>query len=189
MNSQLDGEVMGVARAIPDGDPEAINRLLSLAYSELHQLAMVRLARLPPGQTLQPTALVHEVYLRLVGKEDVNWENRKHFFFAASRAMRDILVEQVRRKAGPRKGGGFDRLTLDEFSAVVEPPSVEVLGLHEALEDLEREDPHKAQIVQLRYFGGLTIPEIADVLGQSEVTVYRHWRFVRAWLKKRLVEA
>ena len=144
------------------------------------------MAELPVGQTLQPTALVHEAYLRLAGKDNVSWENRRHFFFAASRAMRDILVEQARRKAGPRRGGDWQRQELSEVAAAIGPPSVEVLALHEALEELEQQDSAKAMIVQLRYFAGLTMVEIADVLGQTEVTTHRHWRFIRAWLKQRI---
>jgi RNA polymerase sigma factor (TIGR02999 family) len=141
---------------------------------------------LAPGQTLQPTALVHEAYLRLVGKEESNWENRRHFFFAASRSMRDILVEQARRKLGPRLGGDLNRQELGEFTAIIEPPSLEVLDLNESLDELEKLDSTKAEIVQLRYFGGLTMAEIAEVLGQSEIKIHRHWRFTRAWLKQRL---
>src|SRR5947199_1588102 len=120
------------------------------------------MARLPPGQTMQPTALVHEAYLRLVGKGPVQLEGRRHFFFAAARAMRDILVEQARRKAGPERGGGRRRRELDEACAVVEPPAEDVLAVHEALEELEQQDPVKAQIVLLRYFSGLTTDETAE---------------------------
>jgi RNA polymerase sigma factor (TIGR02999 family) len=163
-------------------------RLLSLVYDELHKLARAQMARLPPGQTLQPTALVHEAYLRLVGKADLQLEGRKHFFFAAARAMRDILVEQARRKAGPKRGGGRHRVMLDEGVALTEPPHEEVLALHEALADLEKEDPIKAQIVNLRYFTGMNLQETAAVLGLSERTAHRHWRFTKAWLRSRLGE-
>ena len=183
-----EGEITVVLQAIQEGDPAAADRLLSLVYAELHELARARMAKLPVGQTLQPTALIHEAYLRLTGKE-ANWENRRHFFFAASRAMRDILVEQARRKAGPRLGGKLNRQELGEFAAVIEPPSIEVLGLNEALDELEKLDSTKAKIVQLRYFGGLTMAEIADVFGQSEITIHRHWRFTRAWLKQRIGNA
>ena len=136
------------------------------------------MARLPPGPTLQPTALVHEAYLRLVVKADLPLD-RKHFFFAAARAMRDILVERARSKAGPKRGGGRRRVVLDEAIALTEPPPEEVLALHEALADLEKEDPLKAQIVNLRYFTGMTMKETAVVLGLSERTAYRHWRFIK----------
>jgi RNA polymerase sigma factor (TIGR02999 family) len=144
------------------------------------------MAHLPPGQTLQPTALVHEAYLRLTGKSDAAWESRRHFFFAAARAMRDILVEQARRKARPVRGGGQRRQELDEACAVIEPPADNVLAVHEALGELEKQDPVKAQIVLLRYFSGLTTAETAEVLGLAERTLDRQWRFIRAWLLKKL---
>jgi RNA polymerase sigma factor (TIGR02999 family) len=159
---------------------------LPLVYAELHDLARARLAAQPPGQTLQPTALVHEAYLRIAGDSHVSWEGRQHFFFAAARAMRDILVEQARRKAGPKHGGGQRRQELDEACAVLEPPSDDVLAVHEALAELEARDPLKAQIVLLRYFSGLTTAETATVLGLAERTLDRHWRYIRAWLMKRL---
>jgi RNA polymerase sigma factor (TIGR02999 family) len=137
---------------------------------------------------LQTTALVHEVYLRLVGKAGLHLEGRKHFFFAAARAMRDILVERARAKAGPKRGGDRRRVVLDEAVALTEPPPDEVLALHEALADLEKEDPLKAQIVHLRYFTGMSMKETAAVLGLSERTAHRHWQFVKAWLKTRLGE-
>jgi RNA polymerase sigma factor (TIGR02999 family) len=144
------------------------------------------MALLPPGQTLQPTALVHEAYLRLAGKRGVNWESRQHFFFAAARAMRDILVEQARRKAGPARGGGRRRRELDAACAVLAAPADDVLAVHEALDELEHQDPVKAQIVLLRYFSGLTTAETAEVLGLAERTLDRHWRYLKAWLLKRL---
>ena len=176
-------ELLQAAQA---GDAAAAERLLSAVYEELHQLARARMARLPPGQTLQPTALVHEAYLRLTDKTDVAWESRRHFFFAAARAMRDILVEQARRKAGPVRGGGRRRQELDEACAVIEPPSVDVLAVHEALEELENEDPLKSQVVLLRYFSGMTTDETAEVLGLSASTLDRKWRYIRAWLLERL---
>jgi RNA polymerase sigma factor (TIGR02999 family) len=124
--------------------------------------------------------------LRLLGKEDLRLEGRRHFFFAAARAMRDILVEQARSKAGPKRGGNRRRVELRENVAVVEPPVADVLALHEALAELEKEDPLKAQIVNLRYFTGLNAKEAAEVLGMSERTLHRHWRFLLAWLKARL---
>ena len=183
-----EGEVTAVLRAIREGNPDGPARLLALVYAELQQLARALMAGMGVGQTLQPTALVHEAYLRLADKDDSSWENRRHFFFAASRAMRDILVEQARRKAGPRRGGGREQQELTEFAAIIEAPSIEVLALNEALDELERQDPHKSQIVQLRYFGGLTMAEIAVVLGQAEVTIHRQWRFIRVWLKRRIGE-
>ena len=175
-----------VLQAAQAGDRQAAGDLLPLVYAELHQLARARLALQPPGQTLTPTALVHEVYLRIAGDSNVTWEGRQHFFFAAARAMREILVEQARRKAGPTRGGGRRRQELDEACAILEPPSGDVLAVLEALKELEERDPLEAQIVLLRYFTGLTMDETAAVLGLAERTLDRHWRYIRAWLMKRL---
>ena len=177
----------GLLRAAQAGDAGAADQLLVVVYEQLHDLARARMAHLPPGQTLQPTALVHEAYMRLADKSDVSWESRQHFFFAAARAMRDILVEQARRRTGPARGGGRHRQELDEACAVIEPPAENVLAIHEALEELEKQDPVKAQIVLLRYFSGLTTAETAEVLGLPERTLDRQWRYIRAWLLKRLV--
>jgi RNA polymerase sigma factor (TIGR02999 family) len=173
-------------RAARTGDAAAAQRLLAVIYEELRQLARARMAHLPPGQTLQPTALVHEAYLRLTDKGDDTWESRQNFFFAAARAMRDILVEQARRKFGPQRGGARHREELDEACAVIEPPAENVLAVHEVLGELEKEDPVKAQIVLLRYFSGMTTAETAEVLGMAERTLDREWRYIRAWLLKRL---
>jgi RNA polymerase sigma factor (TIGR02999 family) len=186
MPSESVQHITELLRAAQAGDAAAAERLLAVVYEQLHQLARARMAHLPPGQTLQPTALVHEAYLRLTDKSDVTWESRQHFFFAAARAMRDILVEQARRKAGPAQGGGRRRQELDEACAVLEPPAENVLAVHEALEELEKEDPLKAQIVLLRYFSGLTTAETAEVLGLAERTLDRKWRYIRAWLLERL---
>src|SRR5262245_55885839 len=186
MSAEPDQHVTGLLRAAQAGEPGAAERLLAVVYEQLHQLARARLAQLPPGQTLQPTALVHEAYLRLADRSDVGWESRQHFFFAAARAMRDILVEQARRKAGPARGGGRRRQELDEACAVLEPPGEDILAVHEALEELEKRDPLKVKIVLLRYFSGLTTEETAEVLGLSASTLDRKWRYLRAWLLKRL---
>jgi RNA polymerase sigma factor (TIGR02999 family) len=186
MSSESVQHITELLRAAQAGDAAAAERLLAIVYEQLHQLARARMAHLPPGQTLQATALVHEAYLRLTDKTDVTWESRQHFFFAAARAMRDILVEQARRKAGLARGGGRRRQELDEACAVLEPPAENVLAVHEALEELEKQDPVKAQIVLLRYFSGLTTAETADVLGMAERTLDRQWRYIRAWLLKRL---
>jgi len=186
MPSESVQPITELLRAAQAGDAAAAERLLAVVYAQLHELARARMAQLPPGQTLQPTALVHEAYLRLTDKSDVAWESRRHFFFAAARAMRDILVEQARRKAGPVRGGGRRRQELDEACAVLEPPSADVLAVHEALEELEKQDPLKAQIVLLRYFSGLTTDETAEVLGLSTSTLDRKWRYIRAWLLERL---
>src|SRR5207248_5773442 len=138
-----------------------------------------RMVHLPPGQTLQPTALVHEAYLRLLGKQDLHLESRRHFFFVAARAMRDILVERARSKSGPKRGGDHRRVEMDEGIAIQEPVPEEVLALHEALGELEKEDPLKAQLVNLRYFAGMSTAEAAKVLGMSERTLQRQWRFIK----------
>jgi RNA polymerase sigma factor (TIGR02999 family) len=189
MTGSRANNVTAILRAAQAGDPDAAALLLPLVYDELRKLARTRMAKLPPGQTLQPTALVHEAYLRLLGKKDLQLENRRHFFFAAARAMRDILVEQARRKAGPRRGGHHQRVELDENIVAIKPPSDDVLALHEALAELEKEDPLKAEIVHLRYFAGMDIAETAQVLGISQRTLYRHWRFIKAWLASRLARS
>jgi RNA polymerase sigma factor (TIGR02999 family) len=186
MPSESVEHITHLLRAAQAGDAAAADQLLAVVYEQLHQLARARMAHLPPGQTLQPTALVHEAYLRLTDKSDVSWESRQHFFFVAARAMRDILVEQARRKVGPARGGVRYRRELDEACAVVEPPAENVLAIHEALQELEKQDPVKAQIVLLRYFSGLTTAETAEVLGLPERTLDRQWRYIRAWLLKRL---
>jgi RNA polymerase sigma factor (TIGR02999 family) len=186
MTDQPTSQVTALLQAAQDGDAEAAERVLPLVYDELRKLAQARMAHLSPGQTLQPTALVHETYLRLVGKADLHVQSRRHFFFMAARAMRDILVEQARAKAGPRRGGGRHRVELNDAVAADGPPADEVLAVHEALEELEKEDPEKAQIVKLRYFAGMTMEEVAQVLGVSVRTLHRDWRFIKAWLKSRL---
>jgi RNA polymerase sigma factor (TIGR02999 family) len=186
MSPSSESKASGVLQAAQAGDRQAAADLLPLVYAELHQLARARLARQAPGQTLTPTALVHEAYVRVAGDSAVTWAGRQHFFFAAARAMRDILVEQARRKAAPKHGGGRRRAELDEACAVLEPPSDDVLAVHEALAELEARDPLKAQIVLLRYFTGLTMEETAEILGLAERTLDRHWRYLRAWLMKRL---
>jgi RNA polymerase sigma factor (TIGR02999 family) len=182
------GDVTAILRAAQNGDREAAARLLPLVYEELRKLAQARMARLPPGQTLQPTGLVHEAYLRLLGKGDLHLESRRHFFFLAARAMRDILVEDARSKGRIRRGGAHQRVELDENAAVLEPPTEDILALHEALEELEKEDPLKAQIVNLRYFAGMKVDEVAQVLGISESTFHREWRFITAWLRRHMAD-
>jgi RNA polymerase sigma factor (TIGR02999 family) len=179
------GEVTAVLRAAQGGDREEAARLLGLVYAELRKLAQARMGS-RRRQTLQPTALVHEAYLRLLGKTELPVESRRHFFFAAARAMRDILVEHARSKARQRRGGGRQRVELTEVVAPSGPPPEDVLAVHQALAELEKEDPLKAQIVNLRYFAGMTAHEAAQVLGISESTLHRESRFINAWLKSRL---
>jgi RNA polymerase sigma factor (TIGR02999 family) len=169
-------------QAAGQGDAQAAADLLPLVYAELRKLARARMAKTPPGNTLQPTALVHEAYLRLIGREEPTWGGRAHFFAAAARAMRDILVEQARRKARAKHGGDRKRLKLEDVEPVIEPPAEHVLALDEALGQLEQADPRKGRIVMLRYFAGLTSEEIAAALEISVRTVEREWRSSRTFL-------
>ena len=178
--------VTRVLRAVIDGDPRAAHDLLPLVYDELRTLARARLRKVPPGQTLQPTALVHEAYMRLVGDLDPGWDGRGHFFASAARAMRDILVEQARRKSARKRGGDRKRVNADQVEPAIEPPGDDVLAVHEAVQRLERDDPRKGEIVNLRYFARLTNEETAEALGVSVGTVEREWRYIRAWLQRAL---
>jgi RNA polymerase sigma factor (TIGR02999 family) len=162
--------------------------LLPAVYDELRRLAQALTGQLRPGQTLQATALVHEAYLRLVGDKDPGWQGRRHFFGACARAMQQILVEQARRKASAKHGGTGQRVELAEGLAYVEPPADDLLALDEAIEKLQAQQPHLAEIVLLRYYAGLSVEETAAVLGQSERTVYRDWRHARTWLALELGE-
>jgi RNA polymerase sigma factor (TIGR02999 family) len=169
-------------RAASDGDHQAAADLLPLVYSALRRLAQARMAKTPPGNTLQPTALVHEAYLRLVGSDDPSWSGRAHFFGAAAQAMRDILVEQARRKGRLRRGGDRKREELDKVEPVIEPPAEDLLALNEGLALLEQANPRSGKIVMLRYFAGLKNEEIAEALGVSVRTVEREWRASKAFL-------
>jgi len=169
--------------------PEPIqpaHELLPGLYAELRGLAAALSRKLLPGQTLQPTALVHEAYLRLVKNQDPGWEGRRHFFGAAAQAMREILIEQARRKDSRKRGGGGRRVELSEGLALIEPPADDLLALDEAIERLRAEKPHLAEVVLLRYYTGLSVEETADVIGRSISSVTRDWRFARAWLAGRL---
>ena len=162
--------------------------LLPILYGELRRLAATLTARLAPGQTLQPTALVHEAYLRLVRDEESGWQGRRHFFGAAAQAMREILIEQARQKASFKHGGQAKRIELAEGLAWIEPPTGDLLALDEAIQRLQAEDAHLAEIVQLRYYTGLSVEETASVVGVSVSTLKRDWRYARAWLARRLGE-
>lgn len=159
-------------------------KLLVLVYGELRKLARALMARTPPGNTLQPTALVHEAYLRLVGNVESSWNGRGHFFAAAAQAMRQILVDQARRKASLKRGGGRNRIEGRDVEPSIEPPVVDILALDEALDRLKRDDPSKAQIVLLRYFAGLSREETAAALGMSVRTLDREWRYIIARLHR-----
>jgi RNA polymerase sigma factor (TIGR02999 family) len=181
-------EVTQILNAIAEGDPSAASQLLPLVYDELRKLAAHRLAHQTPGQTLEPTALVHEAYLRLVGDPaGSDWDSRGHFFAAAAEAMRRILVENARRKGRRKHGGGLTRRDLDDAEAVAVPETHEdLLALDEALTRLASTDPQAARLVELRYFAGLSIPEAAKALGVSPRTADRLWAFARAWLLREI---
>ncbi len=173
--------------AIDQGDPQAASRLLPLVYDELRRLAAQRLAHEKPGQTLEPTALVHEAYLRLVGDSPgPHWDNRGHFFGAAAEAMRRILIENARRKRSQKRGGDRARVNLADVEPAAPEPDLDLLAVDEALTKLSRTHKTKADLVQLRYFGGLTLAQAAQVLGISPATADRYWAYARAWLHQEI---
>ena len=177
-------DVTRILSAIEQGDQKASEQLLPLVYEELRKMAAQKMAQEDPGQTLQATALVHEAYLRLVDVEKVqHWDSRGHFFAAAAEAMRRILVEQARRKATRKHGGQLERVPLDGIT-VAHPDSAErLLSLDDALTRLATREPARAKLVELRYFGGLTIDEVAEALHISTATANRYWSYARAWLQ------
>ena len=182
MSRSTPGEVTRILGAISDGDPQASDTLLPLVYDELRRLASAKMALEAPGQTLQPTALVHEAYLRLVGDGQVDWENRRHFFGAAALAMRRILVERARRRGRIKHGGGRQRVPLDDVAVEADEKLLDFVVLDEALCRMEKQDERMSQIVMLRFFAGLTIEDTAQALGISPMTVKREWACARAWL-------
>lgn len=167
-----------------DGDDSAVNRLMPLVYDELRALAESYLKQERPGHTLQATALVHDAYVRLVKQEDVEWKNRAHFFAVAAQAIRRILVDHARGRKRQKRGGDRQRVRLDENVALVKSPDVDLLSLDEAMEQLAKLDPRQAQIVELRFFGGLSINEVASYLDVSPRTVDGDWSMARAWLRR-----
>jgi len=190
--SPPDSEITRLLHGLGRGEADKAGALLPLVYDELRKLARAHMAREKPGRTLQATELVHEAWLWVVGERDPGWNGRAHFFGAAARAMRRILVEQARRRARLKRGGERERLELDEVElradAPESGPGADVLAVEEALERLEREDERKGRIVELRYFAGLTVEETAQALGVSVGTIEREWRFIRAWLRTELGE-
>jgi RNA polymerase sigma factor (TIGR02999 family) len=180
-------EVTRILSAIDQGDPHAAEELLPLVYDELRRVARQRLARETPGQTLQATALVHEAYLRLVESErpgiSASWNSRGHFFGAAAEAMRRILVERARHKRSLKAGGEYDRQDLADIEPAVAVPGIDLLALNDALEKLEKIDQRRADVVKLRFFGGLTIAETAQALGISTSTADNDWIYARCWLR------
>jgi RNA polymerase sigma factor (TIGR02999 family) len=177
-------EVTQILSQIEQGDPSAAEQLLPLVYDELRKLAAAKLANEKPGQTLQATALVHDAYIRLVDVEKAqHWDSRGHFFAAAAEAMRRILVDIARKKKRPKHGGDLQRVDLDVGCTLAEEPCEEdILALDEVLETFASVDPQKAELVKLRFFAGMTIPEAAEALGISHATAERHWTYARVWL-------
>jgi RNA polymerase sigma factor (TIGR02999 family) len=175
-------EVTMILNALGRGEKLASEQLLPLVYDELRRLAAMRMAREAAGQTLQPTALVHEAWVRLVQDGFRTWENRAHFFAAASEAMRRILIEKARRKARLRHGGGQQRMDIDAVELAATTPDEKLLLINEALGALEVENPERARVVVLKFFGGLTNKEVAETLGIGQRTVNRHWLCARTWL-------
>jgi RNA polymerase sigma factor (TIGR02999 family) len=179
-------DVTRILSAMQQGDRQAAEQLLPLVYDELRLLAAQKLAHETPGQTLQPTALVHEAYLRLLGGEEpTTWDGRGHFLAAAAEAMRRILIDIARRKQTAKHGGGRQRVSLEEFHRVSESPD-DLLAVDEALTRFASEEPDKAELVKLRFFAGLSTPEAAAVLGISVATAERWWTFARVWLLSEL---
>jgi RNA polymerase sigma factor (TIGR02999 family) len=175
-------DVTQVLQAIDRGDPRAAAELLPLVYEELRKLAASKMAREAPGQTLQPTALVHEAWLKLAGAEQRQWDSRAHFFGAAAEAMRRILIDTARRKQAARHGAGQQRLDIQELEIALPVTDEQLLPLNDALEKLAEQDKAKAELVKLRYFVGLSVEEAAQVLQISEATAKRWWSYARAWL-------
>ena len=175
-------DVTRILNAIERGDAQATDKLLPLVYEELRALAAQKLSHEPSGQTLQATALVHEAYLRLVGDEPQTWENRGHFFAAAAEAMRRILVDHARHKKSQKRGGAHQRVELESLDAVAGEPPEYLIRLDDALTKLAQQDPEVAELVKLRYFGGLTMEQAAEIKGISRRTAGRYWNYARLWL-------
>lgn len=176
-------QVTQTLTAIEEGDPKATGQLLPLVYEELRRLAAAKMDQEKAGQTLQATALVHEAWLRLAGSDQQQWRGRSHFVAAAAEAMRRILIDKARQKASLKRGQKLELEELHESQIEMTAPAEEILAVHEALDALSAEDATAAEVVKLRYFVGMTIPEIAEALGISPRSADRHWLFARAWLK------
>ncbi|HZM90612.1 MAG TPA: sigma-70 family RNA polymerase sigma factor [Blastocatellia bacterium] len=179
-------EVTQLLAAWRGGDPQALDKLMPLVYDELRRIASRYMKREHPGHTLQTTALVNEAYLRMVGQQNVDWQNRAHFFGVAASVMRHLLVDRARANGRVRRGGNPQQVTLDEAAVVSEQKGEELLALDEALTKLNEIDERKVKIVELRYFSGLSAVETAEVLGVSEITVKREWLKAKAWLYREL---
>ena len=170
--------------AVSNGRQDALNQLVPLVYDDLRRVAAAQMRREAPGHSLQPTALVHEAYVRLVDQRHLKWRNRAHFFGVAASLMRRILVDHARARLAEKRGGGIERVTLvGDEPAAENPHGIDVLALHESLERMAAFNPRQERIVELRYFGGLTIEEAAEVVGISEATLVREWTIAKAWLR------
>lgn len=179
-------DVTLVLDAINRGESQASEELLPLVYDELRRIAAARMAQESAGHTLQPTALVHEVWLRLTGGQKQSWENRAHFFGAAAEAMRRILIERARRKSRLKRGSGQALLDIADLDVIAAMPDDKILLVDEALEQLKLEDPEKSKIVMLKFFAGLTNEQVAEIMNVNERTVRRQWEFAKAWLFDRI---
>jgi len=176
------GDATAILNALDRGDPTAAEELLPLVYDELRRLAALKMSDEKPGQTLQATALVHEAYLRLVGAEQRQWRNSRHFLAAAATAMRRILIDNARRKQAAAHGGGWRRVNVDRLQIATEMPPEELVAVDEALERFSQVDPQAAELVRLRFYVGFSQTEVADVMGLSHRAADRLWAFARAWL-------
>jgi RNA polymerase sigma factor (TIGR02999 family) len=185
-SSRPAGDVTELLRAWSAGDGEALKKLVPLVYGELRRRAMAQMRRERADHTLQPTALVHEVYLKLVDQKGIQWQNRAHFFGVAARAMRQILVDHARARAAGKRGGVETRLPLDDATVSTDPPTLDILALDMALDRLATLDERQARLVELRVFSGLTIEESAEVLGCSHATISRDWKHAQAWLRREM---
>jgi RNA polymerase sigma factor (TIGR02999 family) len=179
-------DVTRILGAIQRGDPKASDELLPLVYEELRKLAAHKMANQAPGHTLQPTALVHEAWLRLLGNQGAQFAGRAHFFAAAAEAMRHILIDSARRKKALRHGGGQMRVDIQNLEVAALADDDELLAIHDVLDKLAAEEPEKAELTKLRYFVGMTFEEAAEVMGISVATAKRHWAYARAWLYQKI---
>ena len=189
MSSSEPSDITQLLHRLKAGDRSGVDRLFSAVYQELRNMAASCFKREAKGNTLQPTALVHEAYMKLVDQKAVDWQGQTHFFAVAAQAMRRILVDHARKRGAAKRGGGHQRLQLDVQLAPDFPPNEDILAVDEALSKLAQLDPRQAQLVELRFFGGLSVAEAADVLGISKRTAEREWTMVRAWLRRELSES
>ena len=179
-------DVTQLLAAWRDGDQQALDRLMPLVYNELRHLAHRYMKRQKDGQTLQTTAVVHEAYLRLAGRDEVHWQNRAHFFAVCAQVMRNLLVDRARARSAEKRGGRNNQVALDEGDLVAPAQMDEVLELNEALDKLTQIDPRKSKIIEMRYFGGMSVEETAAVLELSPITIKREWLKARAWLYREM---